>query len=297
MLVVSPAGPKGLALLLAIATALPRVRFVCVRTRWTPAAERFALRGVVNVVLADATPDKDALFAVARVLLAPSLWPEAYGIVATEAALRGVPTVSTASGGLSESNFCRELRVDVPLVYDCLRSELRRGTTLEDEEADWAKAAKDWDDVAYVEPSRPPAHWRWRDNPGRRGDGHAYDVGETFLAAARHGVCADGSLVAGLGGLGNARASRRLAPEERAVEARLAAHLDPSFEAAFDGLGVAPVSKLFARATPNEAKPFVDRLTRLLGDAAFYEAMATEAKSAAEAHVSDRAGRVLGLLA
>ena len=60
---------------------MPSVRFVVARTRWTPLVARFALRQFPNVTVATATPDKRSLFGVARVLLAPSLWPEAFGTV------------------------------------------------------------------------------------------------------------------------------------------------------------------------------------------------------------------------
>jgi glycosyltransferase involved in cell wall biosynthesis len=37
------------------------------------------------------------------VLLAPSLWQEAYGMVVTEAILRGIPVIVSDQGGLSEA--------------------------------------------------------------------------------------------------------------------------------------------------------------------------------------------------
>ena len=103
----------------------------------------------------------------AQVLFVPSLWPEAFGIVAMEAALRGVPTVSTTSGGLKEANPVDDLRKTARVVYDCLRSELRHDTTLGNEEADWLRARGDWADIAYVKPSQPPTFWKWRDNKKR----------------------------------------------------------------------------------------------------------------------------------
>jgi len=290
---VSPAGPKGLALLLAVAEALPDVSFACVSTRWTSASAAFAVAALDNARLLDATRDRGALYGLARVLFVPSLWPEAFGIVAAEAGLHGVPCVSTASGGLPEANPCASLCVEADLVYDCLRSELRHGATLATERAAWRHVEADWADVNDVKPSKPPPGWVWRDNPARPGAPHDYDVGSTLFAAATAGTVRDGKVEGAMLGLAHARRTRgELSPDEAAVEARLAAYLDPCFLDAL-GLGVADASKLFAKATPDEAAPFARKIARLLDDAAFYDAAAAEAAATARARVDAHAGTLL----
>ncbi|CAK0845939.1 unnamed protein product [Prorocentrum cordatum] len=65
----------------------------------------------------------------------PSLWQEAFGLVAVEAQLRGIPVVSTDACGLSEANFLPELRVaGVEIVFDSRTREVLRGVTLQEAE-------------------------------------------------------------------------------------------------------------------------------------------------------------------
>ena len=53
-----------------------------------------------------------------RILIAPSLWPEPFGLVAIEASLRGIPAISTDVAGLREANVNAEFVVPTPLVHD-----------------------------------------------------------------------------------------------------------------------------------------------------------------------------------
>ena len=54
-----------------------------------------------------------------QVLLAPSVYPEAFGLVVAEAQLRGIPVVSTAICGLMEANQVPQMQVpDIPIVFD-----------------------------------------------------------------------------------------------------------------------------------------------------------------------------------
>ena len=70
-----------------------------------------------------------------EVLIYPSLWQEAFGLVALEAQLRGIPVVSTSVCGLAESNRVpRTAFADVPLVYDQRTHELILGMTMEEAE-------------------------------------------------------------------------------------------------------------------------------------------------------------------
>ena len=51
-------------------------------------------------------------------LVAPSLWPEPFGLVSVEAGLRGLPCLSTNLGGLGEANLVAEHVVQTKLVHD-----------------------------------------------------------------------------------------------------------------------------------------------------------------------------------
>lgn len=55
------------------------------------------------VQLAQHTANMASIYALTRVLLAPSLWYESWGRVATEAALNGIPSLVSTSGGLQEA--------------------------------------------------------------------------------------------------------------------------------------------------------------------------------------------------
>merc|ERR1712080_755963 len=63
----------------------------------------------------------------------PSLWSEAYGLVALEAQLRGIPVVSTAAYGLREANLLPELQVPGVLLVSELRIRtLHQGSTIDE---------------------------------------------------------------------------------------------------------------------------------------------------------------------
>ena len=57
-----------------------------------------------NVDVMEHTDDVREVYAVTRVLLAPSLWFECWGRVATEAVLNGIPVLCSRSGGLPEAS-------------------------------------------------------------------------------------------------------------------------------------------------------------------------------------------------
>ena len=92
---VSPTPVKGLGVLLALAAELPHVPFLAVQTAWTKPKDLLALwlnaTKHRNITVTPAVPDMSSLLTQSRVLLVPSLWHEPFGLVALEAALRGIP--------------------------------------------------------------------------------------------------------------------------------------------------------------------------------------------------------------
>ena len=56
-----------------------------------------------NIALRDATYNVSEIYATTKVLLAPSLWYESWGRVATEATMNGIPVLASKSGGLPEA--------------------------------------------------------------------------------------------------------------------------------------------------------------------------------------------------
>ena len=73
-----------------------------------------------NVRVEPPRDDIDSLYSLCGprgVLLAPSLWPEGFGLVCHEAGLRGVPAVTSDKGGLAEANPLPALVVATPEAH------------------------------------------------------------------------------------------------------------------------------------------------------------------------------------
>ena len=99
---VSPSPLKGLGVLLRLAMELPHVPFLAVQTAWTKPADLLAMwlhaRTRKNLTIVPAAPDFTSLLRRTKVLLVPSLWREAFGLVALEGEacpLCPAPTVPT----------------------------------------------------------------------------------------------------------------------------------------------------------------------------------------------------------
>lgn len=98
---------KGAEIALRLAESRPDIRFDFVRA-WNlnpdemqALSARAAAAG--NITLHPPTRDMRPLYARARLLIAPSQWEEAWGRVATEAHLNGIPVLASNRGGLPES--------------------------------------------------------------------------------------------------------------------------------------------------------------------------------------------------
>ena len=117
---VNPSPEKGVAVLAGLARLClreaPEVRFAVVESRGTLAQALRELhepdrdrpagltpRSLPNVQVLPHTQRMAGVYARTQVLLAPSLWWEAWGRVATEALLNGVSVLCTTSGGLPEA--------------------------------------------------------------------------------------------------------------------------------------------------------------------------------------------------
>ena len=88
---INPCVEKGLPIFLALAAANPRVGFAAVPTWGADAEVLRTLSSAPNVEILEPCDDIEEILARTRVLLAPSLWPEAFGYVVVEAMLRGIP--------------------------------------------------------------------------------------------------------------------------------------------------------------------------------------------------------------
>lgn len=104
---INPHPDKGLDVAAAIAKACPEIPFLFIETWTMDAAERAALNAVLaplgNVTLVPRTRDMRTIYSNARVVLAPSRWEEAFGRIAAEAHVSGIPVIASDRGGLPEA--------------------------------------------------------------------------------------------------------------------------------------------------------------------------------------------------
>jgi hypothetical protein len=100
----NPNAWKGLPVLLGLADARPDLRFLA-RCAWrTSEDDMQMLRARPNItVYRQATGETTTLYDRASIVLVPSLCHESLGMVPIEAKLRGIPTLSSAHGGLAEA--------------------------------------------------------------------------------------------------------------------------------------------------------------------------------------------------
>jgi glycosyltransferase involved in cell wall biosynthesis len=104
---INPHPLKGGGLALDIAEACPEIPFALVSCWTLPDPERVHLtrrvRALGNVLLQPATADMKSVYGRAKILLVPSRWEEAWGRVASEAHVTGIPVIASDRGGLRES--------------------------------------------------------------------------------------------------------------------------------------------------------------------------------------------------
>jgi glycosyltransferase involved in cell wall biosynthesis len=99
---VNPAPHKGLDTVVAMAKARPDVPFHFV-INGTPTAAPPPELYPTNVRVIGPYKDMRAVYAKAKLILAPSQWEETWGRIATEAHFSGIPVLASISGGLPEA--------------------------------------------------------------------------------------------------------------------------------------------------------------------------------------------------
>jgi glycosyltransferase involved in cell wall biosynthesis len=139
---INPCDLKGLAVFVELARAMPDVAFAAVPT-WGRSPEVMAqLQALDNVEIWPPVDDIDEIFARTRVLLAPALWLETFGMTIVEAQLRGIPVLASDLGGHRES----KLGVDHLLPVNPLRlvtvDGQRQMTIPEQDVAPWVAALR-----------------------------------------------------------------------------------------------------------------------------------------------------------
>lgn len=102
---VNPCTVKGLPIFLRLADRFPLVTFHALRGWGTTAADELEMSRRANVTVVGTVGDIEEQLAKTRVMLMPSLWFEGFGLVVTEAMLRGIPVIASDSGGLVEAKL------------------------------------------------------------------------------------------------------------------------------------------------------------------------------------------------
>lgn len=98
---------KGLDTFLEVARRLPQVRFL-LQESWKLNDDALAvlqsrLADLPNVTFQHRVSDMRQVYRQTRLLLAPSIWEEGFGMVAVEAQSCGIPVIASVRGGLPES--------------------------------------------------------------------------------------------------------------------------------------------------------------------------------------------------
>ena len=103
ILMVNPCVVKGIGIFLELARRFPQAPFAALKGWGTTSGDLRALGAAPNVTVIDTVGDIDEVLSRSRLLLMPSLWYEGFGLIAMEAMLRGLPVISSDSGGLVEA--------------------------------------------------------------------------------------------------------------------------------------------------------------------------------------------------
>jgi len=102
---INPSVWKGIDIFLALADRCPDLPFLAVPGWGTTPKDRHALAARSNIEVIEWQADVDEIWARTRVLLAPSVWAENFGMVALEAGLAGIPVLASDQGGLPEATL------------------------------------------------------------------------------------------------------------------------------------------------------------------------------------------------
>jgi glycosyltransferase involved in cell wall biosynthesis len=96
---------KGLPIFVQLAQHFPTSRFAAVRGWATTSHDVRELSRHDNVTVLEPNEDVNEVYSQTKVLLVPSLWGEAFGLVAFEAMARGIPVLASDVGGLPEAKL------------------------------------------------------------------------------------------------------------------------------------------------------------------------------------------------
>ncbi|MGO9097877.1 MAG: glycosyltransferase family 4 protein [Bryobacteraceae bacterium] len=141
---INPCAVKGLAIFLELARQFPQVAFGALPGWGTTSADLRALAALPNIVLLPNCRNIEEVLERTRILLAPSLWYEGFGLSAMEAMLRGVPVLASDSGGLQEAKAGTQFVLPVRPIerYEPVFDErgMPKAVVAEQDLAPWSRA-------------------------------------------------------------------------------------------------------------------------------------------------------------
>ncbi len=102
---INPCANKGMSIFVKLVELFPGVEFCAIPAWGTTETDYARLKTLANVTILEPSENIETILAKTRLLLVPSLWPEAFGIVVVEAMLRGIPVIASNVGGLAEAKL------------------------------------------------------------------------------------------------------------------------------------------------------------------------------------------------
>ncbi|KAJ4518130.1 hypothetical protein HRR83_003415 [Exophiala dermatitidis] len=103
--IVNPCPVKGSSIFHALAKRCPQFKFAAWSSWGMDNKLEKQLRALSNVDLRPSIRDMEEAWAQIKVLLVPSLWFEAWGIVIVEAQSRGIPVIASDAGAIPEAKL------------------------------------------------------------------------------------------------------------------------------------------------------------------------------------------------
>ncbi|HUS05713.1 MAG TPA: glycosyltransferase family 4 protein [Bryobacteraceae bacterium] len=103
--IINPCAVKGISIFLELLDRHPELRFGALPGWGTTTHDRRLLEAHANIEILPKVKDIEHVLRKTRLLLVPSLWLEGFGLVVTEALLRGIPVIASDSGGLVEAKL------------------------------------------------------------------------------------------------------------------------------------------------------------------------------------------------
>ncbi|KAG5813940.1 hypothetical protein H9Q74_003079 [Fusarium xylarioides] len=135
---INPCPVKGASILVDLARTCPQFEFLTYMSWGADDATVKDMEDLSNITVRPCSAVEKDLWRDIKVLVVPSLWCEAWGMVVVEAHLRGIPVVSSNAGALSESMLGLDYIIPMTPITG-QRDESGRYTIPEQDVAPWVK--------------------------------------------------------------------------------------------------------------------------------------------------------------